>query len=225
MPAEERMTHGPRSSRSRVRRLPKRASYDRETIDAILDAGLIAHVGIVEEGKPVVVPMAYARRGDEVLLHGSSASRMMKALAAGAEACVAVTHLDGIVVARSAFHSSMNYRSVVLFGTARAITDPAAKRAALDALVDHLIPGRVAEVREPTREELKVTSIVALAIEEGSAKVRTGPPVDDEEDYARPVWGGVVPLHLAAGAPLADGRSAPGIDVPKSVAKLRARQR
>ncbi len=219
------MTHGPRSSRSRVRRIPKRASYDRETIDAILDAGLIAHVGIVEEGRPIVVPMAYARRGDEILLHGSSASRMMKALAAGAEACVAVTHLDGIVVARSAFHSSMNYRSVVLFGTARAITEPGAKRAALDALVEHLIPGRVAEVRASSAEELKVTTIVALAIDEASAKVRSGPPADDEGDYGGTAWGGIVPLHLAAGEPIADGRSDPAIDVPPSVAKLRARRR
>lgn len=218
------MTNGPRSDRSRVRRLPKRGSYDRGTIDSILDGALIAHVGIVEEGRPVVVPMAFARRGDEILLHGSSASRMMKALAAGAEACVVVTHLDGIVVARSAFHSSMNYRSVVLFGTARAITDPTAKRAALDALVDHLIPGRVAEVREPTAEELKVTTIVALGIDEASAKVRTGPPADDEDDYALPVWGGLVPLHLAPGEPVPDGRSAPEIGIPPSVERLRKRQ-
>ncbi|HEY0592700.1 MAG TPA: pyridoxamine 5'-phosphate oxidase family protein [Thermoanaerobaculia bacterium] len=219
------MTTGPRSDRSRVRRLPKRASYDRETIDAVLDAGLIAHVGIVDQGMPVVVPMAYARRGDEILLHGSSASRAMKALAGGADACVVVTHLDGIVVARSAFNSSMNYRSVVLFGKARAIADEEAKRAALDALVDHLIPGRVAEVRAPTPEELKVTTVVALPIDEASAKVRTGPPQDDEADYALPVWGGVVPLHLAAGEPVADGRSAPEIEVPSSVVTLRARHR
>lgn len=218
------MTNGPASDRSRVRRLPKRASYDRETIDAILDAGTIAHVGIVDGGRPVVIPMAYARRRDELLLHGSSASRMMKALAAGTEACVAVTHLDGIVVARSAFHSSMNYRSVVIFGAARAITDDAAKREALDALVDHLIPGRVAEVRLPTPEELKVTTIVALRIDEAAAKVRTGPPADEESDYALPVWGGLVPLRLAAAEPEPDGRSAPGIPVPDSVRRLRDRQ-
>jgi nitroimidazol reductase NimA-like FMN-containing flavoprotein (pyridoxamine 5'-phosphate oxidase superfamily) len=217
------MSNEARSGRSKVRRLPKRASYDRGTIDAILDGGVIAHVGIVEEGMPVVVPMAYARRGDEVLLHGSSASRMMKALAAGAEACVVVTHLDAIVVARSGFHSSMNYRSVVLFGKANAITDHTAKREALDALVDHLIPGRVAEVREASAEEMKVTAVVALPIDEVSAKIRTGPPVDEEEDYALPVWGGLVPLRLAAGDPLADGRSAPEIPIPRSVARLRER--
>ncbi len=219
------MSQGAPSERSRVRRLPKRASYERETIDAILDAGLIAHVGMVEGGRPVVVPMAYARRGDELLLHGSSASRMMKALAAGTEACVVVTHLDGIVVARSGFHSSMNYRSVVLFGTARAITDESAKREALDVLVNHLIPGRTAEVRAVTAEEMKITTIVTLAIDEASAKTRTGPPVDDEDDYGTPVWGGVVPLRLEAGEPVADGRSGPEIPVPESVDRLRKRQR
>ncbi|MGH9457829.1 MAG: pyridoxamine 5'-phosphate oxidase family protein [Thermoanaerobaculia bacterium] len=217
------MSHEVPSDRSRVRRLPKRASYDRATIDAILDDGMICHVAIVDDVGPVVVPMGYARRGDEILLHGSSASRMMKALAAGAEACVAVTHLDAIVVARSGFHSSMNYRSVVLFGTARAIAADDEKRAALDALVDHLIPGRVAEVRRPTEGEIRATTIVALPIDEVSAKIRVGPPSDDEDDYTAPVWGGLVPLHLAPGEPVADGRSAPEIIVPESVRRLRER--
>jgi hypothetical protein len=217
--------HQAPSDRSRVRRLPKRASYERSTIDAILDGGMIAHVGIVDDGRPIVVPMAYARRGDEILLHGSSASRMMKALAAGAEACVVVTHLDGIVVARSGFHSSMNYRSVVIFGRAQAIADEAAKRAALDALVDHLIPGRSRELRGHTPEEMKITTVVSLPIDEASAKIRTGPPVDDEDDYRLPVWGGVVPLALAAGAPQPDGRSAPDVPVPDSVGRLGQRQR
>lgn len=216
--------HQAPSDRSRVRRLPKRASYERSTIDAILDDGMIAHVGIGDDGRPIVVPMAYARRGDEILLHGSSASRMMKALAAGAEVCVVVTHLDGIVVARSGFHSSMNYRSVVIFGRAQAITDEAAKRAALDALVDHLIPGRSAELRPHTRDEMKITTVVSLPIDEASAKIRTGPPVDDEDDYRLPVWGGVVPLALAAGEPQPDGRSA-DVPVPDSVGRLSQRQR
>ena len=217
------MSESPRTERSRVRRLPKRASYERATIDAILDEAMIAHVGIADAGRPVVVPMAFARRGDEILLHGSSASRIMKALAAGAEACVVVTHLDGIVVARSGFHSSMNYRSVVLFGAGSAIEDEAAKRAALDALVNHLIPGRASEVRAATAEEMKITTIVAIPIAEASAKMRSGPPVDDEEDYAAPVWGGVVPLRIDAGEPQPDGRSTPDIPVPESVGRLRKR--
>ncbi|HVR43691.1 MAG TPA: pyridoxamine 5'-phosphate oxidase family protein [Thermoanaerobaculia bacterium] len=217
------MSQGAGSDRSKVWRLPKRASYEREVIDAILDAGLICHVGIVEQGAPIVVPMGFARRGGELLLHGSSASRLMKALAAGVEACVVVTHLDGIVVARSGFHSSMNYRSVVVFGRPRAITDEREKREALNALVDHLIPGRAAELRPMTLEESKITTVVALPIDEASAKVRVGPPVDDEPDYALPVWGGVVPLRLAAGEPLADGRSAPEVPLPHSVGRLRRR--
>ncbi len=217
------MSQKPPSERTRVRRLPQRAGYDRATIDAILDAGTICHVGIADEGRAVVVPMAYARRGEDLLLHGSSSSRMMKALAAGGEACVVVTHLDGIVVARSAFHSSMNYRSVVLFGAARAITEQEEKREALDALVDHLIPGRVAELRPPTANEMKITTVVALPIHEASAKIRLGPPVDDEDDYALPVWGGVVPIRVVAGGELADGRSGPEVPVPRSVANLRRR--
>lgn len=217
------MSDDPTRGRSRVRRLPKRASYDRATIDAILDAGLICHVGVFVDGSPIVIPMACARRGEDLLLHGSSASRLMIALAAGSEASVAVTHLDGIVVARSGFHSSMNYRSVVLFGKARAITGEEEKRAALNALVDHLIPGRSAELRPMTPTEMKVTTVVAIPIDECSAKVRMGPPVDDEEDYALGAWGGVVPLRLEAGEPLADGRSDDAVAVPESVQRLRHR--
>ncbi|HEU5163175.1 MAG TPA: pyridoxamine 5'-phosphate oxidase family protein, partial [Thermoanaerobaculia bacterium] len=141
----------------------------------------------------------------------------------GAEACVVVTHLDAIVVARSGFHSSMNYRSVVLFGAGRAVEDETAKRAALDALVDHLIPGRVAEVRAATAEEMKITTVVAIPLAEASAKIRVGPPVDDEDDYAAPVWGGLVPLRVDAGEPIPDGRSAPEVPVPPSVGRLRKR--
>lgn len=216
------MSDNPSRGRSRVRRAPKRASYDRATIDAILDAGFICHVGLVADGAPVVIPMAYARRGDELLLHGSSASRLMTALAAGGEASIAVTHLDGIVVARSGFHSSMNYRSVVLFGKARPITGDD-KRAALDALVDHLIPGRATELRPMTPNEMKITTVVAVPIDEFSAKVRVGPPVDDESDYALGAWGGVVPLRIEAGEPLPDGRSDAAVAVPESVHRLRRR--
>jgi len=211
------------SNRSKVRRAPKRASYDRATINAILDAGLICHVGLVADGSPVVIPMAYARRGDELLLHGSSASRLMKALAAGGEASVAVTHLDGIVVARSAFHSSMNYRSVVLFGKARPITGEEEKKAALETLVDHLIPGRAAELRPMTPNEMKITTVVAIPIDEVSAKIRVGPPVDEESDYALGAWGGVVPLRIEAGQPLDDGRNDGGVAVPESIHRLRGR--
>lgn len=169
--------------------------------------------------------MAYARRGDEVLLHGSSASRLMKSIAAGAPLSLAVTHLDGVVVARSAFHSSMNYRSVVLFGTGRPIEEPEAKRAALDALVDHLIPGRSSEARPPSEGEMKATTIVAIDLTEASAKIRTGPPADDDEDYALPIWGGVLPLRIEPEEPLPDGRSPEGVGVPGSVERLRARFR
>lgn len=215
------MTELTRSSRSTVRRIPKRAAYDRSAIDAILDAGVVCHVGFVADGQPFVIPMAYAPHGDEILLHGSSASRLMKGLAEGIDVSIAVTHLDGIVVARSAFHSSMNYRSVVLFGRARELTDPAEKSTALEVLVDHLIPGRAAEARGPNAIELRATSVLSVRIDEGSAKVRSGPPLDDEEDYALPIWAGVIPLRLEAGAPEPDGKGVPDLPVPPSVRTYR----
>lgn len=214
-----------KTPRSTVRRLPKRASYDREQVYAILDNGLICHAAVAIDGQPFVIPMAYARRADEVLLHGSSASRLIKAIAGGAPLSLAITHLDGVVVARSAFHSSMNYRSVVLFGTGRAIEEPEAKRSALDALVDHLIPGRSSEARPASMGEMKATTIVAVDLAEASAKIRTGPPVDDEEDYALPIWGGVVPLRIEPEEALPDGRSPEGVGVPESVVRLRSRFR
>jgi hypothetical protein len=212
-----------KTPRSTVRRLAKRASYDRAEVYAILDEGMIGHVAVSIEGQPFVLPMAYARRADEILLHGSAASRLMKAIAEGAPLSLAVTHLDGVVVARSAFHSSMNYRSVVVFGTGKAIEEPAAKRAALDALVDHLIPGRSAEARPPSIGEMKATMIVAVDLEEASAKVRVGPPADDDDDYDLPIWGGVIPLRLAGGDPFPDGRGPVGLEIPASVERLLAR--
>jgi len=192
------------SSRVRVRRLPKRAAYDRATIDPILDEALVCHLGFVNAGQPFVLPTLHARLGDRLYVHGSSASRMLGALADGVPACVTITLIDGLVLARSAFHHSVNYRSVVLLGTARAVTDPDEKLSALHAFTEHLVPGRWDEVRPPTSQELKATSVLFLPLSEVSAKVRTGPPVDDEPDYAMDVWAGVLPLRLQPAAPEAD---------------------
>jgi uncharacterized protein len=199
------------NDRATVRRLPQRGAYDAETIHAILDAGFLAHVGFCVDGHPFVIPTLYGRvrdssGPDKLCLHGSAASRMLRELSAGVPACVTVTHVDGIVLARSAFHHSMNYRSVVAFGTARKIEDVQGKEEALRVISDHLIAGRWEDVRSPTAKELKATSVLEFTIEEASAKVRSGPPVDDEEDYELPVWAGVVPLQLRAAAPVKDPR-------------------
>ena len=192
--------------RTTLKRLPKRGAFDRETIHAILDEALICHVGFVVDGAPVVIPTIHWREGDLLYFHGSAASRMLRSLRNGVEACVTVTLLDGLVLARSAFHHSMNYRSVVVFGTAREVTDREEKLRALDALVEHVVRGRSAEVRGPNEPELRQTLVLALPIEEASAKIRTGGPVDDEEDYALPVWAGVVPCRLTFGSALTDDR-------------------
>ena len=195
---------GTKSPRTKLRRLPKRGAHDRPTIDAILDEALISHVGFVHDGKPAVIPTLHARVGDEVLIHGSAASRMLRALASGIDACLTATLIDGLVLARSAFHHSINYRSVVLYGTARLVEEPDERERALEAFTERLVPGRWAEVRRPTRKELKATTVLRLPIEEGSAKVRSGPPIDDEPDYALDVWAGVVPLTLTRGVPVPD---------------------
>jgi len=216
------------NDRATVRRLPQRGAYDAETIHAILDAGFLAHVGFCLEGQPFVIPTLYGRVRDEgggqdkLCLHGSAASRMLRELSAGVPACVTVTLVDGIVLARSAFHHSMNYRSVVAFGTARKIEDVQGKAEALRVISDHLIAGRWDDVRNPTAKELKATSVLEFTIEEASAKIRTGPPVDDEEDYALPVWAGVVPLHLQAAAPLKDARLNGDIPLPGYVRRFHA---
>ena len=219
MGSESRAAHG---DGPRVRRVPERGRYDRQTIDAILDASLLAHVGIVDGGVPQVIPMGMARRGDEVLLHGSTASRLMRTLAGGAEVCVTVTHLDGVVVARSAFNSSMNYRSVVLYGQARALTDPTEKLDALRTLTEHLIPGRWAEVRPPHEQELKATLIVSVPLDRAAAKVRTGPPEDDDADMDSPVWAGVIPLRLVSDPPVPDEAMLAPIAVPPSVTRFQS---
>jgi uncharacterized protein len=195
-----------KSPRTKLRRLPKRGAHDRPTIDAILDEALISHVGFVHDGRPAVIPTLHARLGDDVLIHGSAASRMLRALAGGIDVCLTATLIDGLVLARSAFHHSVNYRSVVLYGQARLLTEPDEKEAALEAFTDRLVPGRWADVRWPTRKELKATTVLMLPIEEGSAKVRSGPPIDDEPDYALDVWAGVVPLALTRGEPVQDQR-------------------
>jgi nitroimidazol reductase NimA-like FMN-containing flavoprotein (pyridoxamine 5'-phosphate oxidase superfamily) len=180
----------------------------------ILDEGFICHVGFAPEGQPFVVPTGYARVDDKLYIHGSQASRMLRSLSGGVDACVTVTIIDGLVLARSAFHHSMNYRSVMVFGRATLIEDREEKMAALLALSEHIIRGRWAEVREPTEQEMKMTTVLSLPLVEASAKVRTGPPLDDEEDYAMEVWAGVIPLRLEAGEPIADPRLAENITVP-----------
>jgi len=191
------------SPRTTVRRLPARGAYDPGTIHAILDEALICHVGFVTGGQPFVIPTIHWREDETLYFHGSAASRMLRSLRGGVEACVTVTLLDGLVLARSAFHHSMNFRSVVVLGRAREVTGDEKLRA-LAGLVEHVMPGRNADVRPPNEVELKQTLVLALPISEASAKIRTGGPVDDEEDYALPVWAGVVPLRLVAGEPVPD---------------------
>lgn len=194
------------TARTTLRRLPKRGSFERETVYRVLDEGFVCHVGFVVEGQPFVIPTAYGRKGDVLYLHGARASRMQKALASGREVCVTVTLVDGLVLARSAFHHSINYRSVVVFGRPRVVESEEEKNAALEAFTEHVMPGRWADVRWPTSQELAATTVLAIQLSEASAKVRTGPPIDDEEDYALPVWAGVLPLGVEPGAPEADPR-------------------
>ena len=205
-----------RTERTRVRRLPERATYDRATVHAILDEGFLCHVGFVVDGQPYVIPTGYARVGDTLFLHGSTGSRL--GLRPGMDVCVTVTLVDGLVLARSAFHHSMNYRSVMAIGRTRPVTDPGEKEVALRALVEHIVPGRSDEVRGGDPRELAATAVVALPLEEVSAKVRTGPPSDDEPDYDRPIWAGVLPLALIPGEPAPDPVLDPSIPAPAHVA-------
>jgi nitroimidazol reductase NimA-like FMN-containing flavoprotein (pyridoxamine 5'-phosphate oxidase superfamily) len=204
----------PQTDRTKLKRLPKRGHFDREIVYAILDEGFICHVGFVVDGQPFVVPTGYARVDDKLYIHGSQASRMLRSLAGGLDACVTVTIVDGLVLARSAFHHSMNYRSVLVFGRATRVDEPKEKYAALVALSEHILRGRWADVREPNEQEMKLTTVLCLPLEEASAKIRTGPPLDDEEDYALPIWAGVVPLKLVAGEPINDPRLSSEIPVP-----------
>jgi len=211
------MTELKKTRRSTVKRLAKRAHYDRATVDAILDAGLVAHIGHVVDGAPVVIPTAYWREGDHVYWHGSSKARMLRTLEEGAPACFEVTLVDGLVVARSAFHKSINYRSVMLFGRPFKVTDPQEKLEKLRNFVERIYPGRWDELRPATRQELKATTVLGMEIDEGAAKVRTGMPVDDEEDYALPIWAGVIPIRTSLGKPVDDGRLAQGTGKPPKV--------
>ena len=204
----------PQTARTALKRLPKRGVYDRELTNQILDEGFICHVGFAVDGQPFVIPTGYARVADRLFIHGSQASRMLRTLSSGLEVCVTVTLIDGLVLARSAFHHSMNYRSVVVFGRATLVDDREEKLAALRALSEHMIPGRWAEVRGPNEAELTATTVLALPLVETSAKVRTGPPLDDEEDYDLPVWAGVNPLRLIADSPISDPRLPAEIETP-----------
>lgn len=209
-----------RGARHRVERTKNRARYDREAIHAILDAGLIAHVGFCVDGQPFVIPMLYARDGETILLHGSIASRLVNALGAGIAACISVTHVDGLVLARSHFHHSVNYRSVVAFGLARLVADPDEKVAALARFVDTIVPGRAAESRAPDRNELAATNVLRFEIEDASAKVRDGGVKDDSADASLPHWAGVVPQRPAYGAPIPDEGIADCTALPPSVRRL-----
>jgi len=199
------------SLRTQVRRLPKRGHYDPAVVHAILDEGFVCHVGFVHDGAPVVIPTNYGRDGNTLFIHGSAASRMLRTLEQGVPVSIAVTLVDGLVLARSAFHHSINYRSVVIFGTAVAVNDPEEKNEALRLFTEQLIPGRWDEVRQPAPQELKGTTVLKIALDEASAKVRTGGPVDDEEDYALPIWAGVLPLKTTSGAPIDDTRLNSGL--------------
>lgn len=205
------------TERTTLKRLPKRGSYERETVYGILDEGFLCHVGFVVEGRPFVIPTGYGRDGDQLYIHGSAASRMLRTLREGVDVCVTVTLIDGLVLARSSFHHSMNYRSVVIFGRAQVLSDEALKMRALKSFTDHVMRGRWEEAREPNSSELRATLVLSLPLEEASAKIRTGPPVDDEEDYGLPVWAGVLPLGLTWGPPMPDPRLEEGMSVPQYV--------
>jgi uncharacterized protein len=218
-PADTPGTPAP-SERVRVRRKRDRGSYDRATIDAILDEALIAHLGIADErGQPFVIPTLHARRGDVVYVHGSSASRTLRALRDGAPACLTVSLIDGLVLARAAMHHSANFRSAMLLGRARAIEEEREKLEALEAIVEHILPGRWSEARRPSENELKATAVLALTIQEASAKLRAGPPSDEEADYELPVWAGVIPLAERASEPIADPRLRAGVPLPGAIAR------
>jgi nitroimidazol reductase NimA-like FMN-containing flavoprotein (pyridoxamine 5'-phosphate oxidase superfamily) len=209
------------TDKTKLRRVPKRAAYDVDTIYKILDEGFIAHVGFTVDEQTFVIPTSYGRDGNKFLIHGSAASRMLRAMASEIDVCATVTLIDGLVLARSAFHHSMNYRSVVIFGTAKVIQDEAEKFHALQTITEHIVPNRWRDVRMPNEKELKATMVLSLPIEEASAKIRTGNPVDDAEDYAMEVWAGVIPLKTAAGRPVADSVLKAEIKIPDYVENYR----
>jgi uncharacterized protein len=211
------------SKRTELRRIPDRGSHDWETIHQILDAGFLAHVGFCVDGQPFVIPTLYGRDGERLYLHGSAASRALRELETGISTCVTVTLVDGLVLSRSAFDHSMNYRSVVAFGTARKVADLEQKIKSLRVISEHLIAGRWEEVRGPSQTELKATTVLEFSIEEASSKVRSGPPLDDESDYGLPVWAGVVPLEIKSRPPIPDEKLINGVALPDYVRRYDAR--
>jgi nitroimidazol reductase NimA-like FMN-containing flavoprotein (pyridoxamine 5'-phosphate oxidase superfamily) len=209
-----------RNEKTRVRRMGERGHYDRETVHAILDAGFICNVGYVIDDQPYVTPTSYWREGERVYWHGSSASRMLRTVAKGIKACLTVTHVDGLVLARSGFHHSINYRSVMAFGVAELVTDEAHKTAALKAFVERIFPGRWDTLRPVTSQEMKATTVLSMPLEEVSAKVRVGPPKDDDEDYALPIWAGVVPLTLTPSEAIPDPKNLAGVALPEHIRRF-----
>jgi len=209
------MTQFQPSERTQVKRLPKRGRYDEQTVFQILDSAFVCHVGFCVQGQPFVIPTNYGRSGHTLYLHGSAASRMLKTLSEGVPVCVTVTLVDGLVLARSAFHHSTNYRSVVILGTARLVDDPAEKMEALRVFTEHVVKGRWNQVRQPNEQEMKATTVLALPLAEVSAKVRTGGPIDDEPDYSLPVWAGVLPLELVAKTPQPDPARKADVPLPE----------
>lgn len=205
------------TERTKIWRIPKRGSYEREQIYQILDEGFVCHVGFTIDEQPFVIPTAYARDNNNLIIHGSAASRMMRAMAWETNVCVTVTLVDGLVLARSAFHHSMNYRSVVIFGKAKLISDEEEKMEALRLFTEHLIPNRWTEIRPPNANELKATTVLSIPLDEASAKIRTGDPKDDEEDYDMNIWAGVIPLKMTAEKPINDARLKEGIEIPDHV--------
>ncbi len=217
------MTQFTKTEKNRIKRLPKRGNYDRETIYRILDEALICHVGFAEKGQPCVIPINFARVDDSIVLHGAKASRLLKHIETGHPVCIEATIVDGLVLARSIFHHSVNYRSVVLFGKGRPVEGEREKLSALKAITEHLIPGRWQEARLPSRKELNATRVVSIKIDEASAKVRVGPPADDQEDYALPVWAGVLPLQEQALSPVRDDLLPQDVRLPDYIARYSRR--
>jgi uncharacterized protein len=209
------------TSRTRLKRMPKRASYDRDVVNHLLDTALVCHVGFSVDAQPYVIPTLHVRIGDRLYIHGSAASRMLGSAAGGAPICVTVTHIDGLVMARAAFHHSVNYRSVVILGVATLVVDPAEKLAVMKGLIDHVAPGRWDYIRQPYDKELLATSVLSIPIDEASAKLRSGGPIDDEADYALPIWAGEIPLATSTLAPVVDARVDPSIPLPTHVANYR----
>lgn len=209
----------PKTSRNQVKRRPNRGHYDRATIFSILDDGFVCHVGFEREGQPFVIPTAYGREGDILYIHGATGSRMLEQAKTGIPVCLTVTHLDGIVLARSAFHHSLNYRSAVIFGMAREVPEED-KSHALTVIAEQILRGRWSEVRPPTAAELKATAVLAIQIEEASAKIRVGPPVDDPEDYDLPVWAGVLPIKMIFEKAETDPQQSMQLDLPESVKRV-----